>query len=452
MQALSHLAAKYGLKAKITCPHCWTVFPPEDIQWIAAHEELRGDPMLAEDYANNGMRFSPSRFDAFGNALDAKGFPCDSLACPSCHLVIPRGLTELETLFISILGSPGCGKSYYLASLIYTLRQKAIRDYRLEFSDLDPAANQYLNRIEEALFLNPNSDDPQVLGNLIAKTEMAGRDLYDEVRYGGQTVRYPRPYLFVLRPEKMHANATHANRIGRAICLYDNAGEHFLAGEDSVAAPVTRHLAKSKFLLFLFDPTQDARFWKWCEKERSKKPESADNEFPQLKAERQFRQETLLHEAAARVRKLRGLTQNDKHNSHLIIIVTKSDLWADLLPWYREDEPTQTREAQGVPIQMLDTSRIMEVSKKLRSHLEEVSPDLVNAAENFCTSVTYIPISALGKRPFIDQASGKKSILPKDIEPRWVTVPLIHGINQSVPGLFGALKPNIDKPKTKRSS
>ena len=50
----------------------------------------------------------------------------------------------------------------------------------------------------------------------------------------------------------------------RALGLYDNAGEHFLPGRDTLGSPVTRHLARSRVLFFLFDPTQDPRFRKAC--------------------------------------------------------------------------------------------------------------------------------------------------------------------------------------------
>src|SRR5258708_3176566 len=111
--------AATALVRRTTCPHCWTTFPPEDILWVSVHADLRNDPRLGP---NAQQCFLPTRFNIEGNALDAKGFACQALACPHCHLAIPRALLETEPLFVSILGGPDCGKSYFLAALTWELR------------------------------------------------------------------------------------------------------------------------------------------------------------------------------------------------------------------------------------------------------------------------------------------------------------------------------------------
>src|SRR5262245_4297219 len=80
-------SAAASLLSRSTCPHCWTVFPPEDVLWIAGHADLLGDPRLGPDQP---QRFLPTRFNLEGNALDARGFVCQGLACPRCHLPVPR--------------------------------------------------------------------------------------------------------------------------------------------------------------------------------------------------------------------------------------------------------------------------------------------------------------------------------------------------------------------------
>src|SRR5580700_11824914 len=95
------VARAYGLVAAVTCPHCWHVFPPEQILWVAQHGELLGDALLGPEKAR---RFLPSRFTIDGRALDARGTPCDQLACPRCHLLVPRPILDVEPLFISIIG------------------------------------------------------------------------------------------------------------------------------------------------------------------------------------------------------------------------------------------------------------------------------------------------------------------------------------------------------------
>src|SRR5437667_12620553 len=104
-------AVAQTLLRRTTCPHCWTKFAPADVLWISRHSDLLGDPRLGRE---EQQRFLPTRFDLDGNALDAKGFVCQNLACPKCHLSVPRALLETEPLCISILGTPACGKAYSL--------------------------------------------------------------------------------------------------------------------------------------------------------------------------------------------------------------------------------------------------------------------------------------------------------------------------------------------------
>ncbi len=158
------------------------------------------------------------------------------------------------------------------------------------------------------MFLNPNESEVVPLAGLIRKTELQG-ELYDTVAYGQQTVTYPRPFLFTTQPQDGHFGGD-PTRLARMLCLYDNAGEHFQPGQDTATAPVTRHLARSRAILFLFDPTQDPRFRTVC---RSSDPAGAAQ-----RAARLSRQETILNEAAARIRRHAGLSHGAKYDKPLV--------------------------------------------------------------------------------------------------------------------------------------
>jgi len=177
-----------------------------------------------------------------------------SLACPKCHLPVPRSMMEMEPLFLSILGAPASGKSYFLTAMTWQLRKLLPIDFSISFTDADPAANRALNDCEESLFLNSRESSIVPLGDLIRKTELQG-ELYDSVAYGQQIVSYPRPFLFTMQPREGHARFDRSAELSRVLCLYDNAGEHFQPGQDTTSSPVTRHLAQSRAILFLFDPT-----------------------------------------------------------------------------------------------------------------------------------------------------------------------------------------------------
>src|SRR5262245_11152998 len=188
-----------ALLARVACPNCWHRFAPEQVLWVSEHVELHGDPLLGEAQ----LRFLPTRFTPEGQAIDPKGVPCSQLACPRCHLGIPRSLLELESIFFSILGAPASGKSFLLSAMTWELRSLLPHEFCVGFHDADTLSNRLLGRGEEALFMNHEPDRLTPLGDLIRKTELQG-DLYSEVGLGQQRVRYPRPFLFNLTPLSSH--------------------------------------------------------------------------------------------------------------------------------------------------------------------------------------------------------------------------------------------------------
>lgn len=407
-----------GLVSNIACPHCWHVFAPDKVLWVSQHAELMGDPVLGPEAPS---RFRPSRFNAAGEALDARDTPCQVLACPRCHLIVPRGLTETPPLFISIIGAPACGKSHFLASMVWELRRMMASRFDMIFNDADPTFNQILNHYEETLFLADRADRPVA----IRKTEMHG-DLYDQVRLGQQIITLPRPFLFTLRPMVPPGKNAETSKV-RMMCFYDNAGEHYQPGMDSIAAPGTQHLARSRVLFFLYDPSQHPRFREHC------RTVSSD---PQLSsAMRSYRQEQILTEAAARVRRYTGLSSNKKHDRPLMVLVSKADIWASLLGEDLQTEPMSCQNGRWC----VDLPRIERVSRLLRALLMKHSPEFVAAAEDFCQCVIYIPVSALGAGPEADENGGMLAIRPDRIRPQWVTAPVLYLLAKWSSGLVAAL-------------
>ncbi|HMC64680.1 MAG TPA: hypothetical protein VKI65_07060 [Gemmataceae bacterium] len=415
-------SASLNLLQRTTCPHCWSSFGPEAVLWISAHADLLGDPRLGPEQP---QRFLPTRFTIEGDAIDARGFVSQALACPKCHLPVPRVLLEVEPTFISILGSPACGKSFFLTALTWHLRRLADQ-FALVFADADTVSNRSLNEYEESLFLNSRADELIPLADLIRKTELQG-DLYDTVMFGNQTVSYPRPFLFTVRPTDHHPKYT-AARVGRVLCLYDNAGEHFRPGQDTTGSPVTRHMAQARLLLFLFDPTQDQRFQKLCRERIS----DGDQAFEG----RTSRQELVLDEVAARVRRVLGLPQDAKHTQPLIVVLTKLDAWTGLLADKDWSDPFLLHAG----LTGVDLERIEARSRAVRELMLQGCAELVRSAEAFARDVIYVPVSALGKTPLSAGPGNARTIRPRDIRPLWVTVPLLYGMCRWMPGLVPAVK------------
>lgn len=419
MSAISKKEIRINLRPRIKCPHCWEAFASEDILWVAAHPELLDDPRLGGAFH---QRFLPTRFNAAGNAIDVRGTACQELACPRCHLSIPRELLELPPVFMSIAGTPSCGKSYYLAAMTWTLRQTLPRNFLLSFSDSDPTSNSILNKYEEEQFHNPSSDHIVKL----RKTEEQG-DAYDEVRYGEQRISYPRPFLFTLRTTQKHPSATNSSKVSRILCVYDNAGESFLPG--AATAPVTEHLSQSHAIMFCFDPTQDPRFREACRGRTS--------DYQIDKAPVTARQETVLHELVHRVRHHSNLKQTERRQQPLIVLLTKYDAWWPLNNYERLPNPW--RSVGNNELSCLDIGLIQKVSDALRGLLNQVTPELVSAAEEFSHQTWFIPVSATGSPPELKgtvDGVEQWGVKPKNVNPMWCEVPFLTALACTTGGLI----------------
>lgn len=418
----------------ITCPHCWTTFPPEETLWISSdHPSLRDDPKIHD----GARRFPAERFHLTGDALDARGERCAAFACPNCHLEVPRACFELEPFFISIVGGPACGKSFLLPAMTWTLRTILPRVFATQFLEADPRFNVKLHQYEQSLFLNPMQDEPVAL----EKTQVRGMEnLYDQVLFGKIVVHYPRPFIF-----RMQAADTHGDRAakklsgGRTVCLYDNSGESYLPLSEQVGGnfKATDHLGHSQATFFLFDPTQDMRFREACGG-RSHDPQMQARDS-KLGREGDVLQHTILLNAAARMKRLRGLAESERHSGPLIVVLTKFDAWAGILgdaqdlirlpmtaPLDGPDNPSRSR--QGLHRANIDT-----LSARLRGMLAKHAEEVVNAAEGFSSDVTYLACSATGHNVQATSINGQTAfgIRPRDVKPFWCELPFLVAMERN---------------------
>ena len=423
--------AQWGkrLVPKVVCPNCWHDFAPEEVLFVAKHQDLMGDLVAG---ANEYTRFIPSRFTIKGEAIDPRGLPTAETACPRCHLQIPGALLEVPPLFVSIVGSPASGKSYFLAAMTWELR-RLLPQGRLTFSDADPVANSALQEYEQTLFMNPNPDRPTE----IRKTQNDDPRLHRTVLLEGSPMRFPVPFQFSLWPTPEHPRFAEASRIGRAVVLYDNAGEDFLPGAEGATSAVTQHLARSHALFFLFDPTQDPRFREYC---RDDDPQIAHGLRPGANKPPSVRQEMLLREVAVRIRRYLGIAQDKRLRKPLIVIVPKSDVWAEAAGLSLDREPyAEAGNGRGLRI---DARRVEKVSTALHHLFAKLCPDLVATANGLSEIVRYVPVSSLGRSPSVVRRSKETfyGIRPAEISPHWVTVPLTYCLCRFAAGLIPEAK------------
>lgn len=420
------LAKEWGLQERVCCPHCWERFPPERSLWITTSPALKGDPRLG---AEHQQRFLPERFTADGDALDRRGFPCQDLACPNCHLGVPRACVEMEPLFLSILGAPGSGKSVFLGAMTGELREILVRDFCLSFADADPALNELILRYENELMQLGTARDGAIVP-IVQKVLKTDANLYtDRVRFESGEILFPRPFVFSVQPAQGHPNLPKGNRIARAVSLYDNAGESFEPGRDTVTQPYTRHLAQAQALLVVVDPTQDAEFQK---------------EMRRLRCEERVcewtrRQDDYIHEAARRIRKFARMRETERFKPPVIVVLTKCDAWWPVVGGPRPPEPWKL--SGGRPFAAFDVDTVDTLSKECQQKLRKLAPRITGAIEGFAGDVTYIPVSAAGWNTTYDPETGRPALRQgEDSRRHWVCVPFLYALRRIAPTLIAQRK------------
>lgn len=389
----------------LRCPCCWEFFKTEEIMAIASHPDLLGDSVLGEDAM---QRFTPEAYAANGLPVDACGVSCSEYACPHCHSKLPPFFADTQQHIISLVGVPAAGKSYYLTALVHELETLFPREFGMPFRDADPVTNEPLNEMRMRLF---TAQSPQEA--YIAKTHMHGR-LYHKVWRQGVFANMPRPFIYNLNK----GSETHS------IVLYDNAGEDFQPGRDSLLTPGSHHMSVASAILFLFDPTANPGF-------RQLLQESTD---PQLRNNmyRPGRQAMLLAESEMRLRTRLNLPPSEKVDTPMAIIIGKSDTWIHLLG----PEPLLPATRNG----MFMAEHVNVNSARLRQFIFNVAPHICTSAEAISSNVRYFAASALGESPveFLDETSGATVIGPAsgEVHPVRVTEPLLWALHNVAPSLI----------------
>ncbi|MDA0660774.1 MAG: hypothetical protein O3C60_18365 [Planctomycetota bacterium] len=414
--------SKIPLLKEVTCPTCWHEFPPEDVHWVAVHDDL------VDDRFNDGrqLHFLPSRYSVKGLAYDERGRECTEMACPRCGNVFIPHLLQMEPLFLSILGAPGSGKSFFLAAMIRELQKTLGSKLNIRFQNSNPLGNRLITEYGTSLF--DYSDDESARVKL-QKTDIQGDLWYYQTVIDGQDTMLPKSYLYAVQPGREHAQFEHQDELSRVLCLYDNAGEHFLPGSTTGNAPVIDHLGKSEALLFVYDPLQESEFRRRCK---------GHSEDPQIQhAPFKYPQADVLAEAAAHIKRLKKLSATQLYDKPLIVVVQKCDAWESLVgDTYDVLDNAWRLDSEGQAL--LDADLIKAVSLRLQKLLLVVAPAIVNEAQAFCKEVVFIPVTATGLSPMLEGADtdGRPNLLfrPGSLKPRWCELPVLYALHRSAQG------------------
>lgn len=387
------------------CPVCWTRFDSGDALSIAVHENLRGDPILGSDAR---LRFQPTRFNDQSLALDPMGLACTDIACPHCRRQLPPGYLDMPHRIISLIGAPSAGKSYYLAALTRVLQDRLPNDFRLAFKDGDPSGNMLLNQMRNTLFSAATPEDA-----LLGKTALEGAT-YEKLPRLGRMVSLPRPFIYSISRPGQQRNET-------SVILYDNAGEHFEPGIDIHDSPGAMHVATSSGLIFLFDPTANARF----------KAKLVGVEDPQFTLKGRIdQQDSILAEMETRMKRVLGLAQDERIKTPLAFVVGKSDTWEKLL-----SSPLEPVVRSGA----LDLAAVARNSARVREVLVLLCPGLVASAESLAEQISYFAATSFGHTPVMIQAGLNKGRIapdPQRLAPAHVEEPLYWLMHLASPAMF----------------
>jgi hypothetical protein len=422
------------LLPEVACPNCWQKFAPESALAVAAHRDLVGDPRLADP--NELRRFLPTRFTPECAALDVKNTPSFELACPHCHLLVPRVLFERRpTTFISMFGATASGKSYLLASLARQMEATLPQRFGLGFTEPHPPSNKVIRGYKTQLF---NTSTADALVDIPATEDGGSRHHQTVVRDGDERL-YPRPMFFQVAPTGRHPNAAQRLRYMRTLCLYDHSGEHCHPDRGN---DVTEHLSRASGLIFVFDPTQEPVFLEALR--GSPDPQIAmrmgSRDQPVMHFESQ---DTILATADANVKKWTGRQIADPLDTPLVVLLAKFDAWKHLgshdLPSFATGADGDLTSLQGF-LQGFRIATVERVSDVMRTLLLSKCPSIVATAERFSRRVCYVPVSATGCAPVEagTYPTGKKRLKFRrgSLQPVWAEVPLLWLLNELTAGLI----------------
>ena len=423
------------IEEKSVCPHCWHKFYADHACYISEHTELYGDPVLGE---NALRRFShlEIKSDRDGNPIDPKGWRMRERACPRCHLQIPLDVLTHRPKFVSIVGAPRSGKTYFLTAMLHYLRHELARYFDHTFEVCDYHDQDLFSRYAQKLFSPANPQEP----TLLEKTEREG-ELYNRVlSLDGAEVILPKPFIFSLQPV---GSASGRSPKQSSIVLYDNSGESFRFREDDTGKKrFTQHLGESDVVLFAFDLMLHP------EARQRLGAISSDPQLTKLKAEPQ---EDILTSVTQRIRKYRDIPPGKRLDVTLVVCVQKYDVWKTLLPFGSDaDGELHLLDHSSIEyvkqhgIAGLDTQEINAISLLLRSLLHGFSANFVKSAEAHFERVRYFPVSALGCSP--TEEGDYLMIRPSQIQPYRVTHPMLWMLHEW--GLIRSVRPTNENPNS----
>lgn len=356
------------------CAFCYHTFTPEQAKAIATHSLLQGDPILGERCMK---RYTPTVYTDDGKPVDEMGSVSHEYACPACHHKLPPFYERAIHHSIAIVGAESVGKTYYMSALVQQLERELPRSFGIPFRDADPEQNAALNNMRIKIFYSNTPQEFREGHGLLAAR------LRSKVWLDGAYADMPRPFIYAFnRDSESHTLALYHTNV------------HSEGKDDK---DVLRH---ADAIFYLFDPTQEPAF---AEIIKGANPDVAN-----LCSRNRCKQSLLLADIEIHLRKTLNLPPGTKIDKPLAIIMTKSDLWQELLG----PEPLHP----AVRNNTLKLQNIQENSDRLRDFLFRLTPEICTSAESISDNVSYFAVSSFGTTPeeIEDELTGQIYIAPTE--------------------------------------
>lgn len=389
-----------GRQAK--CPHCWGDFftRSETLYVTTSGEKVK--PSLVADWDNptdgSGHKFTTRR------------------CCPHCNLEVSTRLLETNSIFISIVGTPSSGKTYFLASMYHKAKSQLTKDFH-KGVNFPGISGELISRYFDRLV---GGGDPNKLVDL-PKTQEGGFELYSEIEVSGVTQQFPKPFTLRLTDP--------TTREAFAIVTYDNAGESFVSADRlSSNTKSIDHLEHCDMIVIVIDPVQIP--------ELAAVLKDRGVQDPQLGKSSGTTQDEMLNSVLDRAVGLRG-SEKKLLRTPVSVVIQKWDMLqkANLVPDIDRVDPStgaQTPLFDESPLNVsqtgdtyVDTEEMRAISVAVRDVLYQYDPNIVNSLQASFEVVRYFPCSALGSSPELNPANNKYCFRPKNVQPYRVTDPLL---------------------------
>ena len=156
-------------------------------------------------------------------------------------------------------------------------------------------------------------------------------------------------------------------------------------------------------LFFLFDPSADPRFAPYLDRGRGNAKNHAQ------------RQDTLLSEMAARIRRHLGFRGETQLSRPLLFGISKADMLRERLPL--DADLYVRKESDGTFA--LDFDALRSVSRATEAFMDEIAPEVVATAHDIAGEVWFVPFSALGHNPM------QEGVRPADVKPVYSELPVV---------------------------